>query len=140
MLRSRKGKPYPWRGVGTNRRYLGHSWGRKVIYLHQAVWLYHHGVVPSMLDHRNGDTKDCRIENLRVCTPAQNQYNSKKKSNNKSGFKGVVYREGYRHPWQARIVVNKAPIVVGRFGTPEEAHLAYLAAAQHVAGAFARGE
>lgn len=144
LLRSRDPglKPYPWRPMGVSRKYLAHTYGPggKTIYLHQAVWLYHKGFIPPMLDHRDGDPRNCKIGNLRVCTPAQNQYNSKRKANNRSGFKGVVYRTGYRHPWQARITVNKRVVLVGRFDTAREAHLAYVAAARKYAGAFARAE
>ncbi len=140
MLRRVGGRvPYPWRGIGKERRYLAFSYGKgKSIYLHRAVWLWHHGSLPPMLDHVDGNAKNCRIENLRPCTPGQNQYNSPRKRNNKSGFKGVVYRRGYRLPWQARITANGKPILLGRFATPEEASAAYAAGAVHVAGEFAR--
>jgi hypothetical protein len=55
-------KPYPWHGTGKNQRYLATTIGRKTYYLHQLVWLYHHGSIPPMLDHINRDPRDCRIE------------------------------------------------------------------------------
>lgn len=131
-------KEYPWRGIGKGKRYLAYTYKGKTIYLHQAVWLWHHGFIPPMLDHRDTDTLNCRIENLRICTNAQNQYNSRRKSNNQSGFKGVAFCRGYRKPWRARIVVDKTPILLGRFNTPEEAAAAYAEGAARYAGAFAR--
>lgn len=129
---------YPWRGIGKNSRYLAATVRGKHIYLHRAVWLWHHGTTPPMIDHINGNCRDNRIENLRACDNAKNQYNSRTKANNKSGFKGVVYRTGYRNPWQARITVDKRVILLGRFQTPEEAHAAYVAGATKYAGEFAR--
>lgn len=140
MLRSREGrKPYPWHGAGKGRRYLVHSYGRRSIYLHQAVWLYHNGELPLMLDHINGDTKDNRIENLRKCTNAQNQYNSRRKSNNVSGHKGVVFHAKCKgKPWQARITVAGRKVSLGYHETKELAAAAYAAGAVQIAGAFAR--
>lgn len=141
MLRRKVGgrKPYPWHGAGKDRRYLIHSYGRCSIYLHQAVWLYHHGSVPAMIDHINGDTRDNRIENLRECSNAQNQYNAPRKSNNKAGHKGVVFHRACRsRPWQAKIVVSGKVISLGYHATKEEAAAAYAVGAAKYAGEFAR--
>lgn len=141
LLRRKVGgrKPYPWHGAGKDRRYLVHCRGARSIYLHQAVWLYHHGYVPAMLDHVNGDTRDNRIENLRECTNAQNQYNVPRKSNNTRGHKGVVFHRACRsRPWQAKIVVSGKVISLGYHATKEEAAAAYAAGAAKYAGEFAR--
>jgi hypothetical protein len=131
-------KRYPWRGIGLDRRYLAHSSRDGAIYLHQAVWLYHHGYIPEMLDHIDGDTRNNRIENLRECTNGQNQFNSRRKSNNRSGFKGVAYRSGYRQKWEARVTVGGKRHILGRFDTPEEAALAYADGAKALVGEFFR--
>jgi hypothetical protein len=141
MLRRREGAgrvPYPWRGIGKNKRYLAATLGGKNLYLHRAVWLWHHGWLPDQIDHADGNAQNNRIENLRPCSNAQNQYNGPIKSHNRSGFKGVVYRTGYRKPWQARIVVDGRALLIGRYDTAEEAHAAYIAAAIKHAGEFAR--
>lgn len=140
MLRRLGGrKPYPWRGTGSNRRYLAFSLpGGRALYLHRAVWLWHHGVLPAAIDHIDGNPLNCRIENLRPCTNAENQFNSSRKKNNRSGFKGVVHRRGYRQPWQARITIDGKPILIGGFDTPEEAHAAYATVAPLLVGEFFR--
>lgn len=133
------GKPYPWRGIGKNSKYLATTIGGETFYLHRLVFQWHHGHVPYKVDHRIDTLPlDNRIGNLRECTDAQNQYNSKRKTNNRSGFKGVAYCTGYRLPWRARIVVNKKPILLGRFVTAAEAAQAYAAGAVKHAGEFAR--
>ena len=129
---------YPWRGIGRNARYLATTIANRTYYAHRLVWLYHHGSMPRMIDHIDGVFRNNRIENLRECTPAQNQYNSPRKSNNKSGHKGVAFCSGYRNPWRARIVVNKQPILLGRYDTPEEAAIAYAEGAKRYAREFAR--
>lgn len=140
MLRRVSGgrKPYPWRGAGKNRRYLITTVRGEHLYLHRLVWFYHHGRPPLMVDHIDGNPRNNKIENLRECTNAQNQFNSPKKASNRAGFKGVVFRTGYRKPWQARITVKGVPILLGRFDSAEEAAAAYAAGAANYAGEFAR--
>ncbi|RQS79777.1 HNH endonuclease signature motif containing protein [Burkholderia seminalis] len=139
MLRRIAGgrKQYPWRPAGKG--YLVHTYRSGSIYLHQAVWLYHHGVVPPMLDHINGDPNDNRVENLRPCTNSQNQLNSCRKVSNRSGHKGVVFHANCPgKPWQAKITVDGRRISLGYYATVEEAGAAYAAGALKHAGAFAR--
>lgn len=131
-------KPYPFRAIGKG--YLGFTHGGKVHYLHRLVWLYHHGSLPKMIDHANGDKHDNRIENLRACSSAQNQYNSARKANNRSGVKGVVFY-GARptsKPWHARIVRGGKTISLGYYATIEDAADAYARGAAEIAGQFAR--
>lgn len=78
-------------------------------------------------DHLNGDGLDNQKSNLAICTVSQNQLNRGKQKNNTSGFKGVSYRKGkLEKPWTARIVVNKKPIFLGCFSSPEDASVAYV--------------
>jgi len=141
LRRTEGRKPYPWHGCGSKRQYLATSAGSKngrKEYAHRLVWLYHHGFMPKMVDHIDGDTKNNRIENLRECNNAQNQYNGRRKSNNHSGYKGVAFCKGYRKPWRARIVVDKNPIDLGYFNTPELAAAAYAEGAKTYAKEFAK--
>jgi len=135
-------KPYPWRPIGTDGKYLATTMpDGTTMYLHQAVWFYHHGVVPSMVDHKNRDTRDCRIENLRACSPAQNQFNSARKHNNRAGAKGVVFHKACKsRPWQAKIAHGGKVHSLGYFATVAEASAAYAEGAKRVAGEFARAD
>jgi len=129
---------YPWRGIGRSARYLATTVSGKTYYAHRLVWLYHHGETPAMVDHIDGDFRNNRVENLRACTNAQNQYNAPRKSHNKSGYKGVAFCKGYREPWRARIIVDKQVVELGRYSTPEGAAAAYAEGAKRYAREFAR--
>lgn len=103
-------------------------------YLHRTIMRAPKG---SQVDHINGDRRDNRRCNLRVCTQAQNLWNNGKKAHNKSGFKGVYFC-GQTQRWRAEIRVNKRCIKLGRFDTPELAAAAYDSAARLHHGQFAR--
>lgn len=101
---------------------------------HRLAWLYMFGDWPSSeLDHANGDRLDNRIENLRLATRSQN--NGNRRSNARSGFKGVVLT---KHGYRAGISLNEKFIYLGMYQTPEEAHAAYCEAARVAFGEFHR--
>lgn len=95
---------------------------------HRIAWLLHYGRWPSgVIDHINGDKTDNRITNLRDATLSINAQNQRKAAkNNKSGYLGVSARGKYG--WMASIKVNGKTKSIGYFGTPQEAHLAYIEA------------
>jgi hypothetical protein len=58
---------------------------------HRVVWEMHNGAIPKgmCIDHINRVRDDNRIENLRLVTQSQNALNSKLKSTNTTGIKGL---------------------------------------------------
>lgn len=105
---------------------------------HRLAWLYMTGEWPQQdIDHKNGIRADNRWENLREATASQNLANARLRSNNTSGFKGVTW-DRERKKWVAQIRVRGRHIHVGRYTSPEEAHVAYMRAATHHFGEYAR--
>jgi hypothetical protein len=89
---------------------------------------------PEEVDHINGDRTDNRRDNLRVATKAQNTSN--KAAIVAHGFKGVVFMPNGRY--KAQITAQRKTHYLGIFETPEEAHAAYVAAANQHFGEYAR--
>jgi hypothetical protein len=102
---------------------------------HRIAWVLVHGYWPIQLDHFNRDPSDNRVANLREATDQQNRANSKVRSDNICGIKGVR-RRGSR--WEAKIRIDGKLIRLGNFGTMNEAREAYFIAANHFFGEFAR--
>ena len=66
---------------------------KKLYKFHRVVFMYHHGYMPKMVDHINGDKSDNRIENLREVTDSQNRMNVGISCKNKSGVKNVHWHK-----------------------------------------------
>lgn len=115
---------------GVNRTYANH----------RLAWLLHYGKWPTdQIDHINGIRTDNRLSNLRECTQAENNANTKLYKNNKSGVKGI-YWEADRNCWSAYITENKKLRRIGRFKTKEEAILARKQAFEDYYHEFCRYE
>lgn len=105
------------------------------IFLHRFLMDAPEGVE---VDHENGDTLDCRRStNLRLATHLENMQNTKRRSHNRSGFKGVRLRCDGR-AWCARITIDGKETSLGSFATAEEAARAYDASALANFGEFAK--
>ena len=104
---------------------------KKSVYLHR--WLMGAGQ-GQKVDHRSGDTLDCRRENMRLCTQAENNRN--RRPCGIRTLKGIRARPNGR--WIAVIGANGGTIHLGTFDTPEAAARAYDAAALKFHGEFAR--
>lgn len=90
-----------------------------------------------LIDHRNGNGLDCRKDNLRFATQAQNLRNAGKRPHNKSGYKGVHWSERHQK-WVAQIRdSNGKKTFLGHFDQVEAAARAYDAAAIRFHGEFA---
>lgn len=103
---------------------------------HRVAWFYTYKQWPKdMIDHIHGIKHDNRLCNLREATNSQNQRNRGPNKNNTSGYKGV-HLDKQRNKWNAIIEHNKKKYFLGTFDNPEDAAIAYQAAAIRYHGDF----
>lgn len=91
-----------------------------------------------MIDHKNRNKLDCRRENLRYATKAQNSMNREKSKSNKSTseYKGVSWDKS-RGRWHCKVKFDGKTINIGRFSDPIDAAVAYNKKAVELFGEFA---
>lgn len=127
-------------GCLTDDGYWVITFARKTLKAHRLAWLLDTGSWPTRhIDHINGVRSDNRIANLREATASENRLNAIRRSDSKTGVKGVT-RPANCNRWQAKIGVNGQRIHLGYFKTIEEARAAYLSAVANHHGDFALEE
>lgn len=103
---------------------------------HKLAWLYSYGETPSQfIDHRDRNPLNNRLSNLRLSDDVLNAVNSKIRSDNKIGVKGVA--KTYGGKFKARIWRNGKAIYLGTFDTVLEADSAFKTASKVLYGDFA---
>lgn len=88
----------------------------KLFQAHQIIWLMVHGEMVDLIDHRDGDKHNNKLNNLREATKQINAINSGLPSNNSSGVKGVSWHKAGRK-WTAQIKHNQKKIHLGSYDT-----------------------
>lgn len=101
---------------------------------HRLIFLMCKGYMPQLIDHKDQDTANNNIENLRDANPSKNGFNSK--ARNKSGFKGCYFSERSKR-WTANIKIFGKTMHLGTFLTGESAYKAYCNASEKAHGEFA---
>lgn len=106
---------------------------------HHIIWMMVNGPVPKgyVIDHRDCNAFNNRLDNLRLATVSQNNANIKIPKHNTSGFKGVSWTKSIGK-WSANIRINNKLRWLGDFQTAIEASEAYKEAAIRLRGEFAR--
>lgn len=88
-----------------------------------AIYIYHHRLKPDYLEYLNGNTVDCRIENLKAVNMTKRILNLADNSRNKHGYRGVIQDN---NRFGARIMTSGKYRYISWHDTPEEAHQSYL--------------
>jgi hypothetical protein len=125
--------------VGSPDRngYLHMHYRYKTVFIHRLIFLMHHGYLPKILDHIDGNPTNNRIENLREATAFQNSANSKISKSNTTGVKGVSWRKREQR-YFAQCRVNGKQYEIGRFKVLEDAAKAVREFREKFHGDFAR--
>jgi hypothetical protein len=133
-FRYEDGKLY-WKFVHTGRRtdieagwhdnlgyrYIG--FGRKTYRSYHLIYMMFHGYLPKLIDHKDGNPANNRIENLREASFEQNSWNQKKRCTNTSGIKGVCWNKKAQK-WVARCRFKEKDHFLGLFTDIEKAEQA----------------
>lgn len=105
---------------------------QRALYLHRAIANAQDGLD---VDHISGNGLDNRSVNLRVATRSQNAQNQRRRSDNRSGYKGVHAHNG---KWRAMIYLKGKGYSLGLHDTAEDAYEAYKAASKEMHKSFGR--
>jgi hypothetical protein len=140
-------KKNTWAGrrAGCRKKGAGHDYiviriNYQLYRAHRLAFLWMTGKWPEFEgDHIDGDGTNNQWLNLRDATSSQGKMNTRKRSDNTSGYKGVWFEKRRNH-WIAQIEADGQRIYIGAYPTPEAAKLARDAAADLLHGEFARNE
>jgi hypothetical protein len=112
----------------------------KYYFAHRIAWTKVYGKIPDDLeiDHKNVNSLDNRLCNLRLSTHSQNNANGHKMGRlQTSKYKGVYWNKR-QNKWQAQITVDGKNRYLGLFEDEYQAHLAFVRASAEAFGEFAR--
>ena len=138
-------KSSPGKKAGSRAGCLHHGAGKGYRYVkmnkvyfseHRIIYTMINGEIPPdiCIDHKDGDTLNNNIDNLRPATISENMQNRLEWVMLKSGVKGV-YKNKNR--WASRIEKDGTSYYLGTFDTKELAFAAYQGAAIVLHGEFA---
>jgi hypothetical protein len=123
-------------GVVRDDGYVMAKISGKIVGVHRIVWVLHTGEWPSeLIDHKDGNPGNNRIENLRPANDTYNNANAKLNKRSLIGLKGVS-RNGKK--WHARLQKDGKRLCLGTYDCPAASHFAYLVAADKEFGDYAR--
>ncbi len=87
---------------------------------HRIIFKMHHGYLPQIIDHIDGNYRNNKIENLREATAAQNMWNSKVSNKSSSNIKGVYWHKSNKK-WIASCGLNNKLHHLGYFADKDDA-------------------
>ena len=105
---------YGYRKVGV---------GGKHRFVHRIIYALHHGVLPPLIDHINGDKADNHISNLREASHSINAHNQRPRNRD---LPMGVQRGRKSTNYTAYITVAGKTTYLDTYPTPDEAHRVYL--------------
>ena len=109
--------------------------GKKYL-AHRLIFFMFYGFMPKNIDHINNNRLDNSILNLRAASDSENRQNSKSRTDNTSGIKGVSWYNRL-NCWRVQIGLNKKIKHIGYFIDLDLAELVAIEARNKYHGVFA---
>src|SRR5260221_2111217 len=106
-------------GTVTNHGYLHIMLDRKRYLAHRLAWLYCYGHFPGELDHIDRDPLNNRVANLREVSHGENLINSKTRTDNTSGSRGVCW-DKQKSKWKVQVTISPGYRMQKHFQTQQE--------------------
>jgi len=105
-------------GTITQRGYIHAKINNKTYQAHRLIYIWHNGDIPEglQIDHINGVKDDNRIENLRLVTNQENQFNTQAKG---------YYWDKPKSKFRTQITLDGKRIHIGYFNNENDARIAY---------------
>lgn len=125
-------KDYSWYLMNTG--YAGAHYNEKVVLMHRIIMVASSN---TYVDHISMDKLDNRKSNLRIVEFSDNIHNTRLRSTNSSGFKGVTF-DRQTNMWRSSCIRNGNKFDLGKHSTPEEAALSYDSVVRDIDGIYAR--
>jgi hypothetical protein len=101
----------------------------RTLRLHRLFFYLHHGYLPELVDHKDRNPQNNKINNLRELDDSQNAMNSNKRKSYKnksttSIYKGVCWNK-QRKKWRASLMFKGKYFHLGSFDNEDDAGQAY---------------
>lgn len=123
-------------GTMSKGGYLRTSISRRMYSNNRIAWKMHYGTDPvGVVDHEDGDKLNNKIANLRDASQGKNTYNQVRRTDNTTGYKGVVFSKR-RGVFVVNLKVRGVKIKSPQFNTPEAANDFVRAERERLHGEF----
>ncbi len=119
----------------TREVVVSYKGDKKKFPTHKLVYLYHHGYVPDLIDHIDGDYLNNRLENLQELNFQLNTSKATMFSHNSSGYRGVRYRKR-DNKWIVNIKVDGKGYYIGQYKDLEYAAEVYNYVSKEIFGEY----
>lgn len=103
--------------------------------VHSLIFMYHHGYMPNLIDHIDGNSENNKIENLREATCSQNSLNKKVRTDSSTGVKNVAFYKP-NGKFAVSLSISGKRKHIGYFDDLELAELVAIEAREKFHGAF----
>jgi hypothetical protein len=132
------GKPATNLVENYQRIWLTYKSTRQKFLAHRVIWVMHNGAIPEnfIVDHKDTNSLNNKISNLRLTQFHGNAYNKSLNCNNSSGVKGVSWSKE-KELWDAKLRFNSKRIRVGYFKSITDAESAIQTARKQLHKDFA---